>query len=128
MLEILSGFPDDVAAVSARGDVSEDDYRNTLVPYIDSKLKAHAEVRVFCHIGPEFTGFTAGAMWEDTKLGLGRWNHWGCIAIVTDVGWLKQAVRLFSPFFRHPVRTFANAEYDTAREWINAPDAASKAA
>ncbi len=128
MIEILPGFPGDVVAVSVSGEVTEEDYRKVLVPAVDEKLKGYRNVRLFFHLGAQFKGFTAGAMWEDAKLGLSRWSHWGRIAVVTDVSWMVQAIRLFRPLFHHPVRVFSNADYDAAREWIGEPEATSKAA
>ena len=118
MIEILQGFPDDVLAISGYGEVTEDDYRRVLVPAVDGKLRKYKSVRLFYHLGGNFTGFTAGAMWQDTKLGVSRWSHWGRIALVTDVHWIAQAIRLFAPLFHHPVRVFADAEFEVAKRWI----------
>jgi SpoIIAA-like len=127
MIEILPGFPGDVVAFSASGELTEDDYRKVLVPAVDEKLKGYRTVRLFFHLGPQFKGFTAGAMWQDAKLGISRWSHWGRIAIVTDVSWMTQAVRLFRPLF-HDLRIFHNAEYDAARVWICEVETRARAA
>jgi hypothetical protein len=58
-------------------------------------------------------------MWEDAKLGIGHWSDWGRIALVTDVGWIAESARLFTPLFHHPVRVFANAERQAAQRWIS---------
>ena len=118
MIEILQGFPDDVLAISGYGEVTEEDYRKVLIPATNEKLKKYKSVRLFYLLGDRFTGFTAGAMWQDTKLGLSRWSHWGRIAMVTDVHWITQAMRLFAPLFHHPVRVFSNSEFETAKRWI----------
>lgn len=128
MIEFLTGFPDDIIAIAAQGDITEDDYRKILVPVVNDKLMRHHNVRLFIHLGSEFKSFTAGAMWEDTKLGLSHWSRWGRIAVITDIHWVAQAVRLFSPFFRHEVRAFSNADYMMAREWVQQPEMTSKAA
>ncbi len=118
MIEILQGFPDDVLAISGYGEVTEEDYRKVLIPATNEKLKKYKSMRLFYQLGDRFTGFTAGAMWQDTKLGLSRWSHWGRIAMVTDVHWIAQAMRLLAPLFHHPVRVFSNAEFESAKRWI----------
>jgi len=118
MIEIISGFPDHVLAIEATGEVTEDDYRTILVPEVRAKMKKHSSVPMLFHIGPKFTGYTAGAVWEDFKVGVGNWSSWGRIAIVTDVGWIAQCARLFAPFFHHPLRVFSNAEFAAAKQWI----------
>ena len=60
----------------------------------------------------------SGAVWADTKLGLAHWGDFGRMAVVTDVEWITNAVRLFAPLFHHPVRAFSTAEFDAARGWI----------
>lgn len=118
MLTLLSGFADNVLAVSASGEVTAKDYREVLVPAVLAKLKTRRALNFYYRLGADFSGFSAGAIWEDTKIGIGHWSGWGRIAVVTDVKWVADAVRLFGPLFHHPVRVFGNAEEDAAREWI----------
>jgi hypothetical protein len=42
-------------------------------------------------------------------------------AVVTDVGWLRDAVRLFGAMMPCPVMVFPNAERAQAVEWVTAP-------
>lgn len=118
MLEILAGFPEEVLAVSATGVVSADDYRKVLEPHVTEAMRRTRPLRVFFHLGPEFERMEPGAMWQDAKLGFSHWRDWGRIAVITDVGWLRDSARLFSPFFPRPVRVFSNGEFAAARTWV----------
>ena len=118
MFEIMSGFPEDVLAVRGKGRVSAEDYRDTLIPEALRRIKQHRSLRLLCFLGPEFEGMTPGAVWADTKLGLAHWGDFGRMAVVTDMEWITNAVRLFAPLFHHPVRAFSTAEFDAARSWI----------
>ena len=40
-----------------------------LVPAAEERLARHKKLRLLYHLGPDFAGFTAGAMWDDTKIG-----------------------------------------------------------
>ena len=126
MLKILTGFPDNVLAAEWRGDVSAEDYRTVLVPAAEAKIRQHKHLRLFAVIGPSFSGISAGAMWEDAKIGIGHWGDWGRIAVVTDIGWIRDSAKLFAPLFHHPMRTFAYADLAAAKAWIS--EAESKAA
>lgn len=117
MIEILSGFPDDVLAVEASGEISAEDYRKVLIPAALEKMKGHEAVRLFCHILPGAT-VEAGAVWEDAKIELGHWRAWGRLAVVSDIGWVRSAVAMFAPFYHHPARAFANDDLAKARDWI----------
>lgn len=122
MLERLQDFPDNVVAVRASGEITADDYKTVLVPAVDRALAGHGEVRVLYQIGPDYKGFSPGAAWADSKLGLSHWSKFGRVALVTDIDWLKAATRMFAPFFPHEVRIFSNAEMPAARDWIVAED------
>jgi SpoIIAA-like len=121
MFEILSDFPENVLAVRGTGRITAEDYRDTLTPEALRRIERHGSLRLFCQLGPEFEGVTAGALWADTKLGLRHWGDFGRMAVVTDVGWIADAVRLFAPFFHHPARVFANADLAQAERWIAEP-------
>lgn len=120
MLEVLDGFPDHVLAVEGKGEITAEDYSTVLVPEVDARIARHGSVRLLYKLGPEYAGFSPGAAWSDTKLGVSHWTKFGRIALVTDVTWLREATRMFAPFFHHPIRIFANAEMDEARTWITA--------
>ena len=120
MLRILPGFADDIVAVVASGDVTGDEFRNVLVPVVEAKLKAHNELNLYYQFGPGFTGMSAGAMWEDTKLDITHWTGWHRIAIVTDIGWIQKGARLAVLLLHRPVRVFSIAQAKTARDWLTA--------
>ena len=119
MLEIIQGMPDNVVAVSARGDVTGDDYDTLLIPFIEGKLKTLEKVRVLYVLGPEFTGFTAGAMWDDAKIGLRHLTSYERIAMVTDVSWIASAVKFLSFLVPCPIRIFGNDGLAEAIAWIS---------
>ena len=118
MIEMMDGFPENVLAIRAKGRVDAEDYRQTLIPEVARRVKSHGALRLLYQLGPEFEGMTPGAMWADAALGIHHWGDFGRIAVVTDVEWIANAVRLFAPLFRHPVRVFRNAELEEAKGWI----------
>jgi hypothetical protein len=112
-------MPDDVVAVSATGKITGEDHRKVLVPAIEEKLKRHTRICFLYHMGPDFAGFTAEAMWDDAKVGIHHFGTFHKIAVVTDVDWIVKAVKLF--FFVIPahVRTFGNGGLEEAKAWVS---------
>jgi hypothetical protein len=98
--------------------VTADDYRRILVPKAEARLKRHGRIRVLYVIGEGFEGFSPGAMMADAEFGFGHLRELGRTALVTNVTWIKNAARLFAPFFRVPLRVFSSAEFDAARDWL----------
>lgn len=68
MLELIPGLPDGVVGVSASGEVTSHDYESVLVSAMDGALASHDRIRVLYMLGPAFTGFSGGAMWQDSKV------------------------------------------------------------
>jgi hypothetical protein len=122
MLNVLPEFPDDILAVEWQGEVTAEDYRSVLIPAALAKIRQHGHLRMLAVLGPSFETITAGAMWEDAKLGFGHLSDFSRVAVVTDIPWIRDSVRLFAPLFRNPVRVFSNADRVAAEAWIVSRD------
>ena len=123
LIELLKGFPDNVTAFALHGQVTKADYDTVLIPDIEGKLSRHTKIRLYCEIAPDYVGIDAGAVWEDTKFGFSHLFDWDRAVMVTDVEWMKQAVKFFGGVigFLAPVGqwcVFPLADADRAREWI----------
>ena len=120
MIEQLSGFPDNVLAFVGRGRVTRSDYTDVLTPAVEKALAKHERVRLYYELGPDFAGIDPGAMWEDFKIGVEHLTHWERAVVVTDVEWIKQAVRLFGFLMPGAMKSFPTSEAVKARAWITA--------
>jgi len=120
MIELLPNLPSEVVGFIASGRVTAEDYESVVFPAIQSKLKEHAKVRILYQLGPRFSGFTAGAMWDDARVGLAHLSAWEKIAVVTDVDWVRAAVGIFRFVIPCPVKIFSNAQLAEANDWIAA--------
>lgn len=118
MLELMSDLSGGVLGFTAIGKVTGDDYSNTLVPAVEKALETHKKISLLYHCGEQFEGFDAKAAWEDTKVGFQHMTDWERIAVVTDVGWMKTAVRTFAFAMPSLVKVFSNDELATARDWV----------
>lgn len=111
---------DDDTLIEARmsGRVVSADYAEVLEPAIEAALSEHDSVRLLVVAGPDFEGFDLGAAWADTRLGLSHWKGFDRIAVTTDTGWMRNAIRLASPVLPCPVQVFSLSELDEARRWL----------
>ena len=76
MIELLKDFPGNVIALAAAGQVTRDDYEKVVIPAVERTLAKHEKVRLYYQIGSDFSGFDPGAMWADTKVGMGHFLRW----------------------------------------------------
>jgi SpoIIAA-like len=118
MIKLLSGFPDNVLALACVGQVTRQDYDSVLIPAVQAALERHPKLRLYYEVTPQFTGVTAGAMWEDFIVGVEHWSRWERLAVVTDVEWMRFTVNAFRFLLPGRMRVFAGSESTEARRWI----------
>ena len=118
MIELIEGLPDNVVGVEIDGKVEANDYTETLEPAVARVIEAHGKVRVLYVIGESY-GFSAGAMWEDAKVGLGDREAWERIAVVSDHETLLGALKLFTWMVPGEARTYAMDEMEDAKAWLS---------
>jgi SpoIIAA-like len=118
MLELISDLPDGVIGIEAVGKVTADDYRQVLDPAVGKAREAHPKVRLLYLLGERYEGYTAAAMWEDTKLGFHDLSSWERIAVVTDHSAIADAVKIFGWMIPADVRTYSVAQLTDAKAWV----------
>jgi hypothetical protein len=120
MIELITqSMRGNVVALAAHGKVSHQDYAQVVIPAVEEKIRMHAKVRLFFHLGEDFAGYTAEALWDDTKIGIQHLTAFEKIAVVTNVVWVKEAVRVFGILVPCPVRVFPNEKLSAAAAWVN---------
>ncbi|SNT76564.1 STAS/SEC14 domain-containing protein [Paracoccus seriniphilus] len=115
---LLDGYPDNVIAIRAVGEVTSRDYEDRLIPLVRKKAKAHGKVRLLMQLGHDFDKYSVGAMWDDARLGLTNWRSFERIAIVSDIGWITRSIKMFAPLMPSEVAVFPDEALDAASDWI----------
>jgi hypothetical protein len=119
MIERIPDLPDNVLGFAATGTVTASDYETSLMPAVEALFARQGKARFLYHLGDRFSGFAAGAMWDDAKLGLRHFTGWERVAIVSDVEWLRAAMKVFALAMPGQVRAFYNCELDEAKRWVS---------
>jgi hypothetical protein len=118
MLEKISDVPDSVLGFRASGELTGEDYRNVLVPAVEVALQSRDKLRLLYLLGDDVTGFSAGAAWQDTKVGMEHVTRWEKIAVVTDKDWIRHSVDIFGYLIPGQIKAFPGAEEPDARAWV----------
>lgn len=118
MIELIPGLPENVVGVEAVGEVSAEDYEKVLIPAAEAALAKHGKARLLYVIGERFERISAGAVWEDTKLGLEHLRGWELMAVVTDVEWIGHALRAVGWMIPAKIRIFPTSERAAAEAWV----------
>jgi SpoIIAA-like len=121
VIERIEGMPPGTIGFRATGEVTGDEYRETLLPPMREAAES-GDVRMVFAIGPGFEKFEAGALVQDAKtgitLGLGHLSSWKRTALVTDVEWIQKALHMFAWMTPGEVRVFEPDELEAAKEWV----------
>jgi SpoIIAA-like len=118
MIEQIENLPPGIDGVRASGKISRDDYEKVVTPLLEAARRDGRRLRFLYEIGPEFDRFTPGAAWEDAKVGLRHLRLFEGVAVVTDLGWIRETTRLASVMMPCPVKVFGNSERAAAIEWL----------
>jgi hypothetical protein len=116
MLNDIPDLPPGVIGFEVSGKLAAEDYRDTLLPALQ-QAAADGEVRVLI-VMPAFEGFSAGALWQDMKMGVEHWRAWKRIALVTDIEWMARGTEWFGWMSPGEVKQFPLAERDAAIAWV----------
>lgn len=117
-IELVPSLPAGVVGFIAKGEVTREDYEQTLIPAVEAALADHEKIRLLYVLGDEFEGITAGGAMDDAMIGLKHATRYERMAVVTDRDWIRHALGLFGHLVPSEVRIFAVADQDAATEWI----------
>jgi hypothetical protein len=126
MLELITDLPDNVLGLTAKGEVTAEDYRAVLVPAVEDKLARYSRLRLLYVIGDDFERFSGGAAWEDAKVGMRHFTSFERVAVVTDADWIRGMVRAFGFALPGDVRVYDGDDAGEARSWVSAPPSAGR--
>jgi hypothetical protein len=120
MIERIEAMPAGTIGFKVVSDLTAADYRERIEPALSAAAEA-GEVRLLFEIGAGF-GMEAGAVIEDAKtglkLGIGHMKAWKRTAIVTDVDWIRKAIKAFGFMAPGDVRVFGLEELGGAKVWV----------
>lgn len=114
--------PEGVLAFRAVGEVHSDDYDTVLEPAVAAAAADGGKLRLVYVLGPEFTSYSTGASWEDTKLGFGHFTAFERFAVVTSHDWVAHLVKAFGWLIPGKVKVFEVNALDDALVWAAATD------
>jgi SpoIIAA-like len=111
-------MPAGIQALEAVGTVTAADYERIFAPMVDRADRAGGRMRLLYGFGPDFQRITAGALWADTRLGMGYLRLLDGCAVVSDIGWIRVPSRAIGSWMPFPIQVYDNDKRDDAVEWL----------
>ena len=102
-------------------EVEREDYDEVLTPALRAAADAGAGLRTL-YLIEDLDEIEGEAFWADAKLGydvgIRKREAWVRSAIVTDIGWMARAARLFLWMIPGEAKVFPRAELEAAKAWV----------
>jgi len=120
MLQFINDLPDDIVGIHAVGEVTKEDIDTALIPRLDDLVKRQGEINYLLVLETNAQNFTAGAWFEDVKVGLKHFTKWKKVAVVTDqksVEWFTNNV--FKLLIPGKAQGFPLDKLEDAVRWIS---------
>lgn len=108
------------AHLKITGKLSREDYE-FFVPALDRQIETHGKINMLVEL-IDFTGWSAGAAWEDTKFGMRHFNDLRRLAIIGDKTWEKGMAFFCKVFTTASVRYFDASNREAALAWVTATE------
>ena len=120
MVERIEAMPAGTIGFKVVDDLTGDDYREVIEPALAEAVET-GDVRLLFEIDSGF-GMDAGAVMQDAKtglkLGIGHLKAWRRTAVVTDVDWIRKAIKAFGFMTPGEVEVFPPGELGAAKVWV----------
>jgi len=105
-----------ILKVRLSGKLVTEDYEK-FVPAVDRLVKQHGKIRMLVEMH-DFHGWTAGALWEDTKFAVHHFGEIERLAVVGENQWQHGMAVFCKPFTGAQVRYFDHTAMGEARAWL----------
>lgn len=102
------------------GKLEKEDY-DMFVPEIDQQIEQYGKINMLVGL-VDFHGWTAGAVWEDSKFGVRHFNDIERLALVGNKTWEKGMAYFCKAFTLAKVRYFDLNERERAEAWTRGAD------
>lgn len=120
MISLIKDLPDHVVGFFADGQITKDDFAQTVTPAVKTAFEKHEKVSILYELGGNITGVDFGAGFEDMIMGVAHFMRWKRIAIITNFDWMRKSAELFGTLMPAEVHAYTTAERDQARAWVTA--------
>lgn len=105
-----------VLEVALTGKLAKRDYE-AFVPVVERLITQHGKLRMLV-VMHDFHGWTAGAVWEDTKFAAHHFRNIERLAFVGETKWQHGMAVFCKPFTAATVKYFDHAALSEARSWL----------
>jgi hypothetical protein len=120
MIKVLSESHGNIFIARASGKLTDQDYKDVLIPRLESIIREHGKARLLLDMGDEFSGWEAAALWDDAHFGLTHRNDFEKMGVIGGPKWVEWALKIATLAISGEIRSFSSSDRAEAFRWIHA--------
>jgi len=118
MIEFMAESTGNVLGIKATGRLTDADYKQTLIPKLESLFAKEGKLNVLFFMDEGFKGWDLEAAWDDASYGLRHGADFEKLAVVGGPAWVDWCIKLSGFLMKGEIRLFPREELDEAWAWI----------
>ena len=120
MIKILPESKGNILILCAVGKLTDEDYKEVLIPGLESIIREHGKARLLLDMGDQFHGWEAAALWDDAHFGLAHRKDFEKMGVIGGPKWVEWLLKVAALLISGEIRSFSSSEREEALRWINA--------
>jgi hypothetical protein len=117
MIEMLPESEGNLLAIRATGRLTNEDYNNVMIPYLENILKQYGKARFVMYMDENFKGWTPNAAWDDMHFGMNHRNDFERVCVVGAPTYVEWGTNLGKLIINGEVKCYPANDYDDAIAW-----------
>lgn len=117
MITILPEPEGNVLLIEASARLTVKDYEEVFIPKIEQLIRQYGKIKIVFYLNDTFTGWEAGAVWDDAKFGLKHNQDVERVALVGGPRWVAWLTKVSALFLHAKVKTFDGTCLQEAIAW-----------
>ena len=118
MITILPETTGYTLVVKASGKLTAESYETVFIPILEKLIKHYGQIRLVLQFDATFTGWEAGAMWDDAKFGVQHRSNFKRIAVVGAPKWVEWGTKVAAGLMDGELKTFPATDLFEAIIWV----------
>lgn len=120
MIKVLPESKGNILVLSAIEKLTDQDYKDVLIPRLESIIHEFGKARLLLDMGDEFHGWEPAALWDDAHFGLAHRKDFEKMGVIGSPSWVEWGLKIAAFAISGEIRTFSSAEREAALRWISA--------
>jgi hypothetical protein len=120
MIEVLPESEGKILILRAVGKLTEEDYKDVLIPRLEAIIREHGKARLLLDMGDDFHGWESAALWDDAQFGLTHRKDFEKMGVIGGPKWVERTLKFARMIMGGEIRSFSANERGEAFRWIKA--------